>query len=210
MAGFNPYEVMGLKADADGVEIRSAYRRLARSVHPDSGGNAESWAQLKRAYDILNDPAARAHFDATGEAADPQRNPGDVRPMEHISIALGLALTGDKDLLGTDLVKAIKKALLFKRDEHRSFVEKAEAALLRAKRMRNRFRRKTGGANDLEAMLDWHEEQLNEGLRGNKAHVADFTRAAEIIDQYEFDPEGGGRMFQAYSPNTSTSNNGLF
>lgn len=206
MPGFDPYQLLNVSREAGAPEIRAAFRQLAKSAHPDAGGAPETWATLQRAYDILMDAEARAHFDATGEAADPKRVAGDGKAMEYISLTLGLALTGDKDLLGTDLVKAIEEALRHKRDETQDFVARAERALARVKRLRKRFARKTDGANDLEGMLDWHETALAEGLESNKARVVHLTRALEIIAQYEFSPEGGGWMLpKMMSASTTTT-----
>jgi DnaJ-class molecular chaperone len=63
----NPYEVLGVKADASAEEIQKAYRRLAKKFHPDlNPGNQQAEEQFKRvsaAYDMLGDPEKRARFD---------------------------------------------------------------------------------------------------------------------------------------------------
>lgn len=205
MAGFDPYTLLNVPREAKLAEIRSAYRRLAKTAHPDKGGTAEGWAKLKRAFDILMNAAARAHFDATGEAADPKRDPGDIKPMEYISLALGKALTGQKDLLGIDLVKAIAEALSHHRGEAQGYVETGERAMERLKRLRNRFKRKMPGNNDMEGMLDWHEQQLEVGLAHNRTSIKDLSRALEIIEQYEFNPEGGGWMLPGAAQSSTAS-----
>lgn len=49
------------------AEIKSAYRRLARKLHPDLNGNSEEatekFAIIAKAYEILSDPQERAYFD---------------------------------------------------------------------------------------------------------------------------------------------------
>jgi curved DNA-binding protein CbpA len=35
MPGQNPYQVLGVKSDATADEIRKAYRKLAKQLHPD-------------------------------------------------------------------------------------------------------------------------------------------------------------------------------
>jgi curved DNA-binding protein CbpA len=60
------YRVLGVAHDASTLEIRRAYRRLARQHHPDhnpTSNGAERFVALVRAYEILNDPAQRAHYD---------------------------------------------------------------------------------------------------------------------------------------------------
>ncbi|VAI81263.1 chaperone protein dnaJ 11, chloroplastic-like [Triticum dicoccoides] len=64
-AGRTHYEVLGLGAGASRGEIKAAYRRLAREVHPDAvgGGGDEGFIRLHAAYATLADPDERARYD---------------------------------------------------------------------------------------------------------------------------------------------------
>ncbi len=75
MAGFNPYEVLGVPTDADEDSIASAYDRLfdhyeAKALAGDHRAGA-MLDRLNRAWDILMDPAQRAAFDAKQAASRP-------------------------------------------------------------------------------------------------------------------------------------------
>ncbi len=63
----DPYAVLGVKKDAAQDEIRSAYRRLAKQLHPDlNPGDKQAedkFKQVSGAYDILGDPEKRGRFD---------------------------------------------------------------------------------------------------------------------------------------------------
>ena len=65
------YSVLGVKREASGKEIRSAYRRLARQLHPDvNPGNAASEARFKAinaAYEVLSDAEKRKKYDRYGD-----------------------------------------------------------------------------------------------------------------------------------------------
>lgn len=63
----DPYEVLGIARDASAEQIRSAYRKLAKTSHPDlHPGDKAAEARFKdisAAYEMLGDPEKRARFD---------------------------------------------------------------------------------------------------------------------------------------------------
>jgi hypothetical protein len=57
------YEILDVAPDADAEELRAAFRRLSKKVHPDAGGSDALFGRVKEAYDVLSDPARRAEYD---------------------------------------------------------------------------------------------------------------------------------------------------
>ena len=49
-------------------QIRRRYRNLITKEHPDKGGDADRFAAIQRAYDVLSNTAKRAKYDETGVA----------------------------------------------------------------------------------------------------------------------------------------------
>ena len=62
------YELVGVSQVADQKQIKKAFRKKAMEHHPDRGGNANSFAMVRQAYDVLSDPAKREYYDANGSA----------------------------------------------------------------------------------------------------------------------------------------------
>ena len=70
----NYYLLLGVPQDADADTIRSAFRVLARRYHPDAGegSSAERFREILAAYETLNDPTRRWHYDRALERPIPR------------------------------------------------------------------------------------------------------------------------------------------
>ncbi|HEX4217938.1 MAG TPA: DnaJ domain-containing protein, partial [Acidimicrobiales bacterium] len=83
------YEVLGVSRTASQDEIQLAYRKLARTYHPDVNKDPAADSRFKEiaeAYDVLSDPSTRQRYDAFGpqfrqvpEDADPSTWRGGAR-----------------------------------------------------------------------------------------------------------------------------------
>jgi DnaJ-class molecular chaperone len=63
----DPYSTLGVSRGASEKEIKSAYRKLAKELHPDTNKDnpkaAERFSEVTQAYDLLSDKTKRAQFD---------------------------------------------------------------------------------------------------------------------------------------------------
>ena len=70
---FRPYEVIGVKRTAAPEEIKKAYRRLVKELHPDKNKAPDAqdkFVKLTKAYELLSDPERRRMYDNHGVTED--------------------------------------------------------------------------------------------------------------------------------------------
>src|SRR5580692_10389311 len=75
------YQILGVPRDASQEDIQRAYRKLARTYHPDVNhdpGAEDRFKEVSEAYDVLSDPQTRRRYDAFGR--DFRQVPQDMDP----------------------------------------------------------------------------------------------------------------------------------
>lgn len=102
----DPYAALGLTKSASEAEIKKAYRKIAKSDHPDLNPDpaaAERFKAAAAAYDLLKDPEQRRRFDAGEIDAQGQERPQRRTYRPHAEAAgnpyaQGYGFEGDPDL----------------------------------------------------------------------------------------------------------------
>src|SRR5256885_13758510 len=65
------YDVLGVPRDADPTQIKKAFRKLARELHPDVNRHdpeaEEKFKEAAEAYEVLSDDERRAIYDRYGQ-----------------------------------------------------------------------------------------------------------------------------------------------
>lgn len=69
------YDILGVSRTATTGEIKKAYIKLARTHHPDKGGDPEKFKEIAKANEILGDDVRRRRYDELGATDDSPQGP---------------------------------------------------------------------------------------------------------------------------------------
>lgn len=193
---FNPYEVLDVPKTASPADVKRAYRKRAKSAHPDAGGSADEFMRLQHSQLILLDPARRERFDKTG-TIDPTEP--DNALASAISIIVGFFNTvvrqhiasNGADPTKVDLVaearKAFKQNVASFEKEKQKFIRQSEKLAAVEKRLRSK--KKTPPILMLRQALLAQIIGCREPLHEIEKNLQGFKDALVILDDFTFDAD---------------------
>ncbi len=139
-------------------DLRRAYRRKAKTSHPDSGGSVGAFGEIATAYAVLSDPERRERYDLTGEIDPPRADTLDASAIEVIAQKLGLIIHAEQDVTALDIGALIEGAIREDMAQRRANIASHSRAIERTTKLRTRVKRKANGQDNMLAkVLDWHE-----------------------------------------------------
>jgi serine/threonine protein kinase/tetratricopeptide (TPR) repeat protein len=141
MATKNHFEFLGVPRNATEAQVKEAYFRLARPLHPDSNrdpGLADLQAKreaafhrLSLAYETLRDPQKRGRYEADLEARAPRRPPPPPPPAEPAAVPREVDRSAEVAMALESFRQAEK---LFKEEKYWDAIQLLEPAIPRLER----------------------------------------------------------------------------
>ena len=115
------YDVLGVSRDADETEIKKAFRRLARELHPDVNDHdpeaEEKFKEAAAAYEVLSDAERRRTYDAYGHEGlrsggfEPGAGYGSIDDIFQAFFGGGFGFGGRRSAAGGDIAVAVEVEL---------------------------------------------------------------------------------------------------
>ena len=181
------YAILGVPHGAPGFQIKEAWRKLAKTLHPDAGGDAARFAEARLASDILLDEAKRREYDATGRTDFSEPAP-DAAAFAILTATFAEMLAewvqgaiGDH----VDMIERVRRKLGNRAREQRVQITQMRRIERRATDALTRLARDPAlGADPLRAMLEDRIRQLAELIPQAERNAVDNERAAELAAQW--------------------------
>jgi len=182
------YAELGLPWGAPVEAVRAAYRRLAKTAHPDAGGDRAGWERLTLAHEVLTDPAARERYHADGRIEPPaaEQTP-EAAAVAMIAAALGEVVErlqhNRASVARPDFLDLVRQMIEANDAERRQQIARAEAAV---RALDGQFRRVGGGPNYLQGIVDQHKQRLDGMKTRGRELDAVSARARALLMQYRY------------------------
>lgn len=181
------YRILGVPPTADAQTIKTAYRTVAKTLHPDRGGDPEAFRLLKLAHDILTDPVRRAQYDATGDFTEsPQPGPEDQRLTAAIGELFFSVMVKIKNPQNEDVVILMRAAandhihqLSGQIDAVRELLDKMDLAIGQIHAV--------AGQNALKKIAGTKREELSAQMDRLLGEKNLYAGALHFLDGYSFD-----------------------
>lgn len=181
------YSTLGVKKNASRAEIRGAYRKAAKKAHPDSGGDADKFAMISLAADVLSDDERRAKYDATGSVEDKPQEKSMSVVLEAIDAVLNECVRRGIAPESVDVIADSKKTLKIKLEKMDEQYKAGLAQLVSARKIAKRFKTKKGKPNRISALLEGRIRQAEEATQASIRDRPSIERALEILSDHEYD-----------------------
>lgn len=117
------YEILGLEKTASANEIKKAYRKLAKELHPDVNPNnkeaEEKFKEVSEAYEHLSDSDKKAKYDKFGHSEEPMGHGfsyNDVFNSFHKNVRFGQNLRVNIKLTLEEVFTGVKKNYRYNRN----------------------------------------------------------------------------------------------
>ncbi|MCX8999805.1 DnaJ domain-containing protein [Rhizobiaceae bacterium BDR2-2] len=177
--------MLGVERDADEQAVKLAYRKAAKAAHPDSGGDAEQFARLQAAFDLLKDPVRRRVYDDTGY--DPQlADAKDLKGLMMIETLVNDFILDEREPGSFDPVAAMRRKLSDDILKSRFHILELERHRARVRKHLDRIGRKPE-TDVLGSMLRARSQSIADAIRQAETQIEAIEQAYTMLEGYSYE-----------------------
>lgn len=183
----DPYQLLGLERDADEAAVKAAYRKAAKSAHPDAGGDLDAFGRLNASYELLKDPVRRRVYDDTGY--DPQlADATDLKGLMMLETLVNEMILDERVPGSFDPVAGLRRKLTDDLLKARFHILELERHRTRVRQHADRIGRRPD--NDvLGAMLRARAQSITEAIKAAETQISAIERAYAMLEGYSYELE---------------------
>lgn len=204
------YDILGVDPSASYPDIKRAYRRKAKTAHPDGGGSADSFHSLRTAYIALSDPTRRAHYDAAGEvSSDPMSRETRIEQSARSYLVSAfmqvISETSEDSIGGVDVMAEIQRHIQDRVSNMRRDLGKGRREMRKLNEALTRITIKGSAHNILADSLGNVIAGLSSQLTNLGIEIECWEAARTMSQEYKWKHTRRATMTMRYGMGASTS-----
>lgn len=198
------YEILDVILDVDRTatpdEIKAAYRRKSKVLHPNAGGDAskDAFLELKTAYDVLRSPSRRQHYDETGETQNEKAHNDHKFALELIRTmmeqAIGEVLKFPTDEIYNNPIDVMSSVIAQSVENLTQELAGKRHEIKRLLKLAKRF-----GASEgqpvLALMVEYRLNNLERAIENGETAIRHHRAALDILALQTFTPDDAPHSF---------------
>lgn len=187
MTEFDPYRELGVGPTAGDKEIKAAYKRRAKETHPDTGGSAEEFEKVGKAYRLLTDETARERYDKTG-STEHQADNTLANAINTLGFRFAAAL-GHPNAERVDIVRLVRDSVVNDIKKQKGEINTHKTNIDKIEKVMKRIVKKGG---DLHDFVKATYEDMIRDARKKILHAEDeimaLEKALDLVKVYSCKP----------------------
>lgn len=202
MAHRKLYDEIGVNPDADTSQIKKAYRKKAKRVHPDHGGNEDEFNKLNRAFLVLSNPETRSKYDKTGDETLQEPDNFQQKIMIIISSALEQILTNmanrGRDPCENDIVSEMRQKIKEEIQKGETHIANCNTLMNKTKKLQGRFKVNKGN-NFLEQMIAAKITNIELTINNSQREIEPLKEAYDLLKDASFTFDSAKQQHAQYA-----------
>lgn len=177
------YDELGVSDTANAEEIRAAFRRKAKGLHPDKpGGDSEKMTRANRAYETLISPERRLTYDRTGQDRDP---PLDKLAQEIVLKNVLEWLASDQN--SGNLIADVSGRLTSEQQQLQKQITEGGNLIARLNQRLSKLKYRGPGQDLLRLSVNHRITEMKQQVEKTRDQSARLDRAKELLLSYEYE-----------------------
>jgi len=180
------YQILGIeiRKNATKESIKKAFYDKSRIHHPDKGGNAKSFAEIGKAYRVLQDPEKRARYDK-GDDVDSILSTKNNRTTT-IIVEIFYQVLNNVDLQNNDIVDLIETNIKENKTRLNDNIIKLEKEIDKLNLCLPNIKHKSED-NILVNVIKAGIERAVNGIDNYKKETGEWDKALKLMEEYSYD-----------------------
>lgn len=181
------YEILDINETATKKDIKKAYRKKAKTHHPDQGGNSDKFAEINKAHAILIDDKKRKLYDETGQTDENLKSKIAGAAHDRLSkFFLEIVAKKKEEIFQTNIIDLMEKNIFNFREQCEGIISAAKKEETHLRKIKKKVKYKGRSINLFSAILEDKIKQCKLTIYQAEFDIKIFNKMSKVLKNFEF------------------------